>query len=178
MAIRANNDNFQVAVGRRYRASAGVLFAPAAVIATSCTLLLFFLEITGQGEAAAAHLAMAILAFGLPVLLVHALARLLTTGIQPMTHGLFLNRGFPYRKGILVPWQSIEGISAGKGIAGHFFDCGTLVCKTDDGRAFVIRDLEGAETARSEIQSIIERYAAGRQGSAGRGNRPPPAVTG
>lgn len=178
MPAHADNDNFPSAEGPQYTASQAALFLPAALLATGFAIFFLWLELNGLGASTAAHIALMAFIVGLPALLIHAFLRFATIRVQPMTHGLRVQRGFPRNRVISVPWQGIRGLSARSGMAGTIFGSGTLICELHDGRRLVVHNLDRAQAARAELETVLKRHVSTPVGAAKPGGRNTPAATG
>lgn len=178
MPIHADNDNVPSAEGPRFTASRTALYVPAALLACAFAALILWLETRGPGGSPPVLFALALLMLGLPAVLVQAFLRSVTICVQPMTHGLLIQRGFPRHRGVTVPWQNVRELSARSGVLGTLLRSGTLTCHLHDGQKFVVRDLDQVQTARRQIAEIFERHASSIPGAAKTGRLNAPAATG
>ncbi len=108
-----------------------------------------------RGDGAIARLMLLVCVVIVPLLLVHAFLRYMSTCVTVTKSAVILERGWPRRMPITVVFGDVSEIGTSRPVFGRLFGSGALILSTRRNKRFVVGDLEDPEG----LAETLRRFA-------------------
>ena len=102
------------------------------------------------------RLLMLVCALGVPMLLVHAFLRYMSTCVTVTKSAVILERGWPRRQPITVVLGDVAEVETGRPLLGRLFGSGALIVRTRKNKRLVVNDLDDPD-ALAETLRLLSR---------------------
>lgn len=132
------------------------IFMPTVVVAALYGGTWLLLALHGREHGALGRLLMLVCALGVPMLLVHAFLRYMSTCVTVTKSAVILERGWPRRQPITVVLGDVADAGTRRPLMGRLFGSGALIVKTRRNRRFVVNDLDDPD-ALAETLRLLSR---------------------
>ncbi len=130
------------------------IFMPTLLVALLYGGTWLLLASYGREQGALGRLLMLVCALGVPMLLVHAFLRYMSTCVTVTKSAVILERGWPRRQPITVVLGEVSDVDTRRPFMGRLFGSGAFIVSTRKNRRLVVNDLDDPDAVAETVRLL------------------------